>query len=86
MAQRANIFVEFSSAQIAPGPAGRYLVKMNLYSGPLGRKTFGHLSIYKDIGPLGRRLQFGLSRQFLLHLVPKSRHIDRYHDSSARTH
>jgi len=53
MAQRANIFVEFSSAKLHPTQRVGISSKMNLYSGPLGRKTLGHLSFYKDIGPPG---------------------------------
>ncbi len=48
--------------QIDTGHACRVagiLSKINLYSDPLGRKTLGHLSFYKDIGPLGHGLQLG---------------------------
>ncbi len=53
MARRANIFVAFSSIELHPAQRAGILSKTNLYSGPLGRKTLGHLSFYKDIGPLG---------------------------------
>jgi len=43
MAQRANIFVEISSAKLHPAQRAGILSKMNLYSGPLGRQMLGHL-------------------------------------------
>lgn len=62
MARRANIFIELSSTKWHPAVSCQ---KMNVYSGPLGRKTLGLLCFYKDVGPTGHGSQLELILNYI---------------------